>query len=79
MLSASPPSRSHISPLPSPPLPAGTTAAAQSMSMGGVQLTLRATADKMSRVMSEPRQRRLVAVAGGAAVVLFLLYVWLWR
>ena len=73
MLPASPTSPQPLS------SPLRCTAVSQSMSMGGVHLTLRATADKMSRVMSEPRQRRLVAAAGGAAVVLFLLYVWLWR
>lgn len=49
------------------------------MSMGGVQLSLRATADKMGRVMSEPARRRQIYMAAGAAVLLFLLYVWLWR
>ncbi len=47
--------------------------------MGGVQLSLRAAADKMSRVMSEPHKRRLVYLAGGGAALLFLLYVWLSR
>lgn len=51
----------------------------QSLSMGGVQISLKATADKMGRVMSEPQQRRIVYAAGGAALLLFLLYLWVWR
>lgn len=51
----------------------------QAMSMGGVQLSLRATADKMAKVMNEPQKRRMVLMAGGAAVLLFLLYLWLRR
>lgn len=50
-----------------------------SMSMGGVQLSLRATADKMSRVMAEPHKRRMIYMAGSAAVFLFVVYVWLAR
>ena len=65
-------------PQPLPPA-AAALAPAQSMSMGGVQLSLRATADKMGRVMSEPARRRQIYMAAGAAVLLFLLYVWLWR
>lgn len=51
----------------------------QAMSMGGVQLSLRATADKMGRVLSEPSRRRQVYWAGCAAVLLFFLYLWLRR
>ncbi|PRW20714.1 bet1-like SNARE 1-1 isoform X1 [Chlorella sorokiniana] len=47
------------------------------LSMGGVQLSLRATADKMSRVLSEPARRRQVYWAAGGALLLFLLYLWL--
>ena len=47
--------------------------------MGGVQLSLRATADKMGRVLSEPSRRRQVYWAGCAAVLLFFLYLWLRR
>lgn len=59
------------------PVSPAAAAAVQSMSMGGVQLSLRATADKMSKVMAEPHKRRMVYVAGGVAVLLFLVYVWL--
>ncbi|PSC74744.1 bet1-like SNARE 1-1 isoform X2 isoform A [Micractinium conductrix] len=48
-------------------------------SMGGVQLSLRATADKMTKVMSEPQKRRMVYMAGAAAMLLFFLYLWLQR
>ena len=47
--------------------------------MGGVQLSLRATADKMTKVMSEPQKRRMVYMAGAAAMLLFFLYLWLQR
>lgn len=47
----------------------------QALSMGGVQLSLRATADKMGRVLSEPSRRRQVYWAGCAAVLLFFLYL----
>ncbi|PSC68773.1 bet1-like SNARE 1-1 isoform X2 [Micractinium conductrix] len=49
------------------------------LSMDGVQLSLRATADKMAKVMSEPQKRRMVYMAGAAAVLLFFLYLWLQR
>lgn len=49
----------------------------QALSMGGVQLSLRATADKMSRVLSEPARRRQLYLAAGGALLLFLLYLWL--
>ncbi|KAL4450583.1 hypothetical protein ABPG77_000939 [Micractinium sp. CCAP 211/92] len=49
------------------------------LSMGGVQLSLRATADKMVKVMSEPQKRRVVFMGSGAVVLLFLLYLWLKR
>jgi hypothetical protein len=48
------------------------------MSMGGVQLSLRATADKMGKVMSEPHKRRMVLIAGGGALLFFCLYLFLW-
>lgn len=51
----------------------------QALSMGGVQLSLRATADKMVKVMSEPQKRRVVFMGSGAVVLLFLLYLWLKR
>lgn len=49
----------------------------QALSMGGVQLSLRATADKMAKVLSEPLKRRVIFMGGGVVVVLFLLYLWL--
>lgn len=61
----------HCAPCHPPLLP-------QSLGMGGVQLSLRATADKMNRVLSEPARRRQLYMAGGAALLLFLLYLWLW-
>lgn len=63
----------------SSPPPAAAFICAQSMSMGGVQLSLRATADKMTRVMNEPTRRRQIYLAGGAAVLLFFFYLWLRR
>jgi len=49
------------------------------MSFGGVQLSLRATADKMGKVINEPQKRRIIYMAGGASVLLFLLYLWFSR
>lgn len=47
----------------------------QALSVGGVQLSLRATADKMAKVMSEPLKRRIIFMCGGAVVLLFLFYL----
>lgn len=47
------------------------------LSMGGVQLSLRATADKMTKVLNEPQKRRVIYTAGAAAALVFLLYLWL--
>ncbi|KAL4439668.1 hypothetical protein ABPG75_002669 [Micractinium tetrahymenae] len=49
------------------------------LSMGGVRLSLRATADKMAKVMTKPHNRRVIYLAGGAVVLLFLFYLWLKR
>lgn len=38
-------------------------------------MSLRATADKMAKVMSEPLKRRIIFMCGGAVVLLFLFYL----
>lgn len=48
-------------------------------SMGGIQLGLGASVDKFKKVMNEPQGRKMVYMAGGAALLLFILYLWLWR
>lgn len=34
---------------------------------------------RISQVMNEPHGRRMVYMAGGAALLLFLVYLWFWR
>jgi hypothetical protein len=49
----------------------------QALGMGGLQLGLGASASKFKKVMNEPRGRQTVYMAGGGALFLFLVYLWL--
>ncbi|KAL6772437.1 BET1 [Auxenochlorella protothecoides x Auxenochlorella symbiontica] len=47
-----------------------------SMSMSGIQLGLRASANKFKQVMNGPQGRSYILYGGVLAVVLFIMYLW---
>lgn len=50
-----------------------------SFSMSGIQMGLGASRDKFNKVMNDPQGRQVIYMAGIAAVVLFVLYLYMTR